>query len=252
MRLRSLTLVVLAACGCTAKENLPVPVYDSVALPVEKPGLHKLVCPAPPGGRPMKYVLFVPESIPPGTRVPLVVTLHYGGKEGDYYGESMVTDFTGPAVAKLNAIVVGPDSLIGDDWDLPVNAAHVAFLTKSIAKSYPVNEKKVLITGFSAGGIGTWYVGSKSPELYTAAIPVAGDPKASTRNWSMPVYAIHARNDEVVKIAPTERAVGELSGRKVNAKLEVLGGGVTHYDMGAYAPAMRVAVEWLESVWKRS
>ena len=250
MKLRGLLFIAFVACGCTAKEDRPVPVYDAVTLSVEKPGVHKLECPAPPGGRKMKYVISVPEAVAPGAKVPLVVTLHYGGKEGDYYGASMVTDFTGPAVAPLNAIVVGPDSLVGDDWDLPVNAAHVAFLTKCLVKSYPVDPKKVLITGFSAGGIGTWYVGSKSPDLFTAAIPVAGDPKGNARDWKMPVYAVHAEADQVVPIGPTKKLIPELAARGVNAKLNVLGGGVTHYDTGKYAPAMREAVEWLNGVWK--
>ena len=247
---RVILLVALLAFGCTPKEGRPVPVYDAATVEAKGPGVHKLECPAPPGGRKMKYVISVPENIKPGTKVPLVVTLHYGGKEGDYYGESMVTDFTGPAVAPLNAIVVGPDSLVGDDWDLAVNAAHVAFLTKSIAKSYPVDEKKILITGFSAGGIGTWYVGAKSPELYSAAIPVAGDPKDNLRGWKLPVYAIHATADDIVRIGPTRLAIKELAGRGVNAKLNELGGGVSHYDTAKYAPAMTEAVAWLKTVWK--
>lgn len=227
-----------------------MPVYDAVSLPVKGPGLHKLECPAPPSGRAMKYVISVPPNLEPGVKVPLVVTLHYGGKGGDYYGESMVTDFTGPAVAELNAIVVGPDSLVGDDWDLPVNSSHVAYLTKSLAKSYPVDEKKILITGFSAGGIGTWYITSKSSGLFSAAIPVAGDPKSNAKDWKLPVYAIHATGDEVVRIGPTKRVIQELAGRGVDAKLNELGGGITHYDSAKYAPAMRDAVTWLKTVWK--
>ena len=249
MTLRTTVCIAFLACGCTAKESLPVPVYDAVALPVKGPGVHKLECPAPPGGRRMKYVISVPPTIEPGTKVPLVVTLHYGGKEGDYYGESMVTDFTGPAVAEMNAIVVGPDSLVGDDWDLPVNSAHVAFLTKCIVKSYPVDEKKILLTGFSAGGIGTWYIASKSPELYSAAIPVAGDPKGNTKDWKLPVYAIHATGDAIVRITPTKRTIDELATRGVNARINELGG-VTHYETAKYAPAMRDAVTWLKTVWK--
>ena len=226
-----------------------MPVYDAVQLPVMTPGVHQGEAPAPPGGRGMKYVISVPE-VAQGVKVPLVVTLHYGGKSGDYYGESMVTDFTGPAVAGLNAIVIAPDSLVGDDWDLPVNSAHVAFLTRSVAKSYPVDDKKILITGFSAGGIGTWYVASKSPGLFTAAIPVAGDPKDNATGWKLPVYAIHATADEVVRIGATRRVIGELAGRGVDAKLNEIGGGVTHYETAKYAPAMRDAVTWLDTVWK--
>ena len=250
MTLRPAICVAILACGCTAKESLPVPVYDAVALPVRAPGVHKLECPAPPGGRAMKYVISVPEAIEPGSKVPLVVTLHYGGKEGDHYGESMVTDFTGPAVADLNAVVVGPDSLVGDDWDLPVNSAHVAFLTKCIAKSYPIDDRKIVLTGFSAGGIGTWYIASRSPELYSAAIPVAGDPKGNAKDWKLPVYAIHATADEIVRIGPTRRAITDLAARGSNAKLNELGNGVTHYETAKYAPAMRDAVKWLETVWQ--
>ena len=266
MRLFVAVAVVIGGCvgGCNKPAAGPGPVATTAKpaaagpavltpskLPVQGAGVHKVADQSPARDQ-IRYVIAVPADLPADKKVPLVVTLHYSGRENAaFYGADMVTGVTGPAVEPLGAIVVGPDCLgRDDDWASPDNVAFVTWLTASVIQSYPIDPKKVLLTGYSAGGIGTWAIGAAPGTPFTAAMPVAGDPKGNQRAWTLPVYAIHARADDTIRAGPTQAAIAELAGRGVNAKLDLLGGGVTHFDTGAYGPAMEKAVGWLKTVWK--
>ena len=78
------------------------------------------------------------------------------------------------------------------------------------------------------------------------AAATGGEPVDSLA--TMPTYIIHSHRDEVVPFAPAERNARELErlGRKV--KFEALDD-PTHFDMGAYIPALRRAVAWVAQQW---
>ena len=109
--------------------------------------------------------------------------------------------------------------------------------------------KKIVVTGFSMGGRGTWFFAGKYPQRFSAAIPVAGIPPASAAGWRMPVLAIHSRNDEVAPIAPTEQRIKELEKLGVHAQLITLSG-ITHFQTYRFVDGMKRAVPWLKELWK--
>ena len=252
--MRTLMLVAVAVsvglpAGCGPAGGGPVAVLEPVAAPVKPAGVHRVEVRSP-AGKVVRFVLSVPADIPAGEKVPLAVALHYSGKDEEYYGEYMVTGLVGPGFAAINPVIVAPDALGDrDDWTSPDNVAHVVWLTKCVLKAYPVDPKKVVLTGYSAGGIGTWHVAPFGTSLFTAAVPVAGRPPADLAGWTLPVYAVHATADQTLAIGPTADAIETLAGRGVNAKLDRLAG-VTHQDTGRYAPALGRAAEWLKTVWK--
>ena len=103
------------------------------------------------------------------------------------------------------------------------------------------------------GGMGTWYLASRHPDRFTAAIPVAGSPRAlGDDGWAafeaLPLHAIHSVDDEVVAIEPTRRAVAELKSKGAPAELTELEG-VTHYNVPGFVRSLREASKWLERVW---
>src|SRR5262245_28071734 len=138
-------------------------------LDVKGPGLHKLQVQAPTG-KTVKYAIRVPANLPKGGKVPLVVALHFAGKDSDWYGAGMVESLYAEGCLSLGAVIVAPDSITGDDWDNQSNVDHVAWLTTSVLKAYPIDPKKVVLSGFSAGGIGTWYIAPRVSDVFTAAI----------------------------------------------------------------------------------
>ena len=221
-----------------------------VDLEVKGPGLHKLQVHAP-SGKTVKYVVHVPDGLPQGVKTPLVVALHYAGRDSDWYGHGMIQGLYADGCMPIRPIIVAPDSLSGDDWDNQVNVDHVAWLTRSVLKSYPIDPKKVVLSGFSAGGIGTWYIAPRVPDLFTAAIPIAGEPTLKGADWTLPVCAIHADADSVIRSAATRQKIEALMGAGKPANLILLTDGTTHYDSGRYVPALRQACGWLQNfVWK--
>jgi len=139
------------------------------------------------GGRLRSYILRLPPAMPPGG-VPLVLVLHGGGGNG-VNAESM-TDFTSLARAK-GFIVAYPDgSARGRGGLLTWNAGHccgyamqsnvddVGFLSALIddlRSRYPIDSKRVYVTGISNGAMMAHRVGRELPQKVAAIAPVVGD-----------------------------------------------------------------------------
>jgi pimeloyl-ACP methyl ester carboxylesterase len=217
--------------------------------PVLTPGLHSLSLPRA-DEPPVRYAISIPRNYSPSTPVPLVLALHFGVGGGDAAGAGgdVVRILIGPALAELGAVIVAPDSVRGD-WSSPENEKAVNALLDTILARYSIDKKKVVVTGFSMGGAGSWHFAEKFPERFSAAIPVAGRPPASASGWRVPVLAIHSRDDQVVPFGPTEARIAELQKAGLNAKLIPLTG-IAHFETYRFRDALRQAVPWLREVWK--
>ena len=99
------------------------------------------------------------------------------------------------------------------------------------------------------GGAGTWHFANKYPDLFSAAIPVAGRPTPSVESWRVPIFAINSSDDEVVPIGPAETRIAELKKAGVRAEMVVLNG-ITHYETSRFVDGLRKAVPWLKEIWK--
>ena len=217
--------------------------------PVLTPGLHSLILPRADEPA-VRYAISIPRNYSPSTPVPLILVLHFGVGGGDAAGAGgdVVRILIGPALAELGAVIVAPDSVRGD-WSSPENEKAVNALLDMVLARYSIDKKKVVVTGFSMGGAGSWHFAEKFPERFSAAIPVAGRPPASTSEWRLPVLAIHSRDDQVVPFGPTEARIAELQKAGVNAKLIPLTG-ITHYETYRFRDALRQAIPWLREIWK--
>ena len=213
------------------------------------PGLHNLELPRTDEPA-IRYAISIPRNYSPSTPVPLILALHFGVQGGSAAGagRDVVQILIGPALAELGAIIVAPDSVRGD-WSTAENEKAVNALLDMVLARYLIDKKKVVVTGFSMGGTGSWHFAEKYPERFSAAIPVAGRPPASASGWRLPVLAIHSHDDQVVPFDPTEARIGELQKAGVNAKLIPLTG-ITHYETYRFRDALRQGVSWLREVWK--
>ncbi len=154
----------------------------------------------------------------------------------------------GPALAGLGAIIVAPDSVRGD-WRTAENDRAVNALLDMVLANYAIDKQKIVVTGYSMGGTGSWHFAEKFPQRFSAAIPVAGRPPASASGWRLPVLAIHSHDDQVAPFGPTEARIAELQSAGVNAKLIALTG-ITHYETNRFRGALLQAIPWLHQVWK--
>lgn len=70
---------------------------------------------------------------------------------------------------------------------------------------YNVDRRRVVLTGLSLGGFGTWSLGAKFPERFCALAPVCGggEPGDARRLVGVPIWCFHGEVDPVV---PVERS----------------------------------------------
>jgi predicted peptidase len=192
-------------------------------------------------------------SVPPGYDAaaprPLVLALHPGGERTPYYGLLFLGTVVSPALRDLGAIIVAPDCPTRA-WSDPGAETAVLELVRQIRKEYAVDSRRILVTGFSLGGRGTWFMSARHPDVFTAAIPIAGSSgeEPLDRLGKIPTYVIHSRDDEVVPFAPDERVTLELEKLGRPVRFEALAG-VSHYNMGAYVPALTRAGRWVRERW---
>ncbi len=198
-------------------------------------------------GQELRYTLSTPARSTDGQRHPLVVALHYGGPVSPWYGHGVVDVLVEPGLRGVDPYIVAPDCP-GDGWGDPRSEAAVLALLDHALATLPVDPERVVLTGFSLGGMGTWALASRHPERFSAAIPVAGHPAMATDAIrAVPLYVLHGRRDEVIPIAPTEAKVAELRAAGVELVYETVN--LTHYDTAAYARPLSKAVPWLRALW---
>jgi len=246
MRRLPFLFVLALLIGCSGRG--PVDIPDASELKRLSPGTHQQTADIPSLGS-VKYTIEIPNSYDGKTPVPLVLALHYGyegAKPAPYTGKGMIEAFRS-GLSGLNAIVIAPDAL-GGAWTDAQNEKAAVWLTKSAMKTYAIDNKKVVITGYSLGGEGTWFIGSRHQDLFTGAIPVAA-PVAGETGWTIPVYVIHSANDEVVSFAGAKKHADAV--KEKGAKLEFKTvNGLSHYKTSAYGSYLRDAVKWLQAEWK--
>ena len=230
--------------GAQADDAKPRP---AAKLPDLKPGVHQQELKYDNGT--LRYTISIPKDGAKKSAAPLIIALHYGGEVTPFYGRGMIDSLVGPAFAELGAIIIAPDSL-GGDWTQSKNEQAVLFLIDSACASYNIDAKKVLLTGFSMGGIGTWFIASRHQDRFSAAIPIAGGPPAREVKWEIPLYVIHSRADTVLRLEPTRQYVDQAKAKGANIELVILDG-ITHYDTGRFAKPLKEAVPWIKKVWKK-
>ena len=240
--LKVISMLLLLGVGPSAAAQTVAPGQ----VPLREPGVHDEMF-APPGQPRVRYALSIPKGYSAARPVPLVLALHFGGNpNGAALG--LVTVLVGPALADLGAIIVAPETM-DRGWNSAANERAVTALLDAVQASYRIDARRVVVTGFSMGGAGTWHFASRFPERFSAAIPMAGQPPSGIGAWKMPVLAIHSRNDEVVPIGPTEARIKELKSAGVRAEIIVLTG-IAHYETPRFEEGLRRAVPWLRDTWK--
>jgi predicted peptidase len=201
-------------------------------------------------GATLRYTLALPPSFSSDRRHPLVVALHYGGRVTPYYGKPFLTNLVLPALGGLAAIMVAPDCP-GEGWTDPLSEAAVLALIRQVQKDYPVDGRRLLITGYSLGAIGTWNLALKHPDLFSAAIPVSGmPPQGIVVGPAGPgFWVIHSEADELFPLEAVRKFVHFCEAQGLSIQLHPVAG-LSHYKYDTFVPALKEAVPWVKSVWE--
>jgi predicted peptidase len=225
-------------------------------------------------GTEVSYTLALPDDLDPGGATPLVLALHYGWGGGDlpqYFGMTFLTRLFAPALEELEAIIVAPDCP-ARDWHHPRSQRAIWAILEAVQSEYEIDPKRRLITGFSLGGTGTWYIAAEHPDTFSAAIAIATAPTVASGDstfrtdyqrlmdggtvlWreslaATPFFVIHSTDDQLIPFAPIARALDSLAAW--GASIEFLAiDGPGHYDIELYIEPLSSAIPWVRRLWSR-
>lgn len=148
------------------------------------------------------YRLFKPNQYDSSEKWPLFLFLHGIKKRGkdlsllDNYGflkhAEQRTDFP--------YFILAPQCPSFTFW--PVVRNEVIELLNQVISQYNIDKNQVYLTGFSMGGNGVWDYAVHASDHFAAAIPIAGwYEKEAAQSISIPVWAFHGANDDVVPVS---------------------------------------------------
>ena len=236
----SIVFAVLVMVACPAHSDaqaVPPPTIEETALDLGD-------------GASMRYGIALPADYDPSARDPrpLVIALHPGGRS-PYYGSDFMQGIVEPALRAWGAVIVAPD-VPDRSWATPRSERAVLALVEHVMAERAIDPARVLVTGFSMGGRGTWYMAARHADVFTGAIVMAGSPdEGEIADVRIPIFLIHSPDDEVVPFGPAEEAYSALAARGHPVEMRVLPG-ASHYMMGAYVPVLRVAGRWMLERWE--
>lgn len=193
----------------------------------------------------MNYLVFYPDAY---QELPLLIYLHGAGERG-----KEVSHLYRHGIPKLltegkeiPAVILCPQCPAWGVWD---NVAdRVKAIADRTAKEFGIKEDRILLTGSSMGGFGTWMIGMTYPNFFAAIAPVAG----GGMSWragnlkTTPVLALHGTCDTCVPPVYSElmaNAVNKSGGCAELLLLEDLG----HNDGIDYAYRNTKLIDWLLS-----
>lgn len=211
----------------------------------KRPGIHDQVF----SSRNQRYTIAIPACYSDDKPTPLVLALHYGGPVVPFFGRGILAGLIQPALQELGAIVVAPDCQHGD-WTNPHSESRIVELLEYLQDGYAIDAHKIVITGYSLGGAGTWYVAGRNQDRFAAAIPMAGwpQPDSAQVEWQIPLYVIHSRADEVVPFEQTEQVVHQLKAKGAAVEFVLLEE-VTHFETECFVEPLQATVPWMRKLW---
>lgn len=192
------------------------------------------------------YSVYVPRNWTPERAWPVVMFLHGSGERGlDGLRPTQVGAGTAIRFApeRVPAIVVFPQAPPDTRWiGAPADAAMAAL--SATMHEFHGDPDRVILTGLSLGGFGTWHLALAHPHTFAAIVPVCGgivpngnatsvrqspltvnasDPYAFTAEQlkHLPVWMFHGSNDDL--ILPAES-------RAMHEALKKVGGNVRYTE----------------------
>ncbi len=146
-------------------------------------------------GSPQFARAYLPPDYDAKRQWPMTVNLHgYDGGEPAYIHMYRVDARHSPTSDRHNTIILEPHGR-GNSGYLGIGELDVLTAIRLAKETLSVDEDRVCLMGFSMGGGGTWYVGSRHPELFAGIGPIYGA-------WD---YRAEKDEAELAKLTPRQR-----------------------------------------------
>jgi len=206
------------------------------------------------------YRMYVPTAYNGSKAYPLIVALHgLGGTEDSFFdGYNKVLP---PLAESHGYIVAAPlgyrvDGSYGWGLGTPppdpatkrtqeLSEQDVMQVLERVRRQYKIDENRIYLMGHSMGGIGTWKIAPKYPDVWAAIAPISGNgaPDTLEKIRNVPEIIVHGDNDPTVNVSGSRTMVARLKELGVEHKyIEVPGG--LHSDV--VAPNIAAIIEFFD------
>jgi predicted peptidase len=194
-----------------------------------------------------KYVVYIPRGYDGATAFPAVLFLHGAGERGK---DGVVSAQVGLGPAILNglqpfpAIAVIPQAR--QSWSADSDDAKAALAAlDEVQKTLKVDPRRVVLTGLSMGGRGTWEVAAANPDRFSAIIPICGRgrPETSGVLAKLPAWIVVGDADSDATVLNCRAMVEALSTSGGKPRYtEYRGVGHNSWDRAYSNPAL---IQWM-------
>jgi predicted peptidase len=169
----------------------------------------------------MKYLLYLPKDYDQKASWPLMLFLHGSGERGD---DLNVVKKHGPPKLieegkEFPFIVVSPQCPNGKSWE----PFELSALLDELVEKYKVDPDRIIVTGLSMGGFGTWALAAHCPDRFAAIVPICGggDPMRAKRIAHVAAWVFHGAKDPAVPLEMSQKMVDALKSKGGDPKFTV-------------------------------
>ncbi len=136
----------------------------------------------------------------------------------------------------------------------------VMAIVDQLAERFPIDHNRVVLSGMSMGGWGSWNIGMRFPDRFSAIIPFAGglhmgdyatdtlsdnySPLIDNLKW-LPSYNVHGNTDNIVPVRFSQMLAEELKSRKYDHTYDELDGSGHYLNFDENGPMMQRVTKWL-------
>lgn len=172
---------------------------------------------SPYTGQVLPYNLYLPDDYNPDEKYPLVLFIHDAGvasaqvKQPLYQGNGATSWAEPEAQARHKCIVVAPEYpyiTVDDDWNYSHHLDATVALIKDLQAKYSIDPARIYTTGQSMGCMSSIVLMLKEPDLFAAALLVAG-------KWNPEVMAPLAKQNLWIISCEGDQSSNTLQGQAV-------------------------------------
>jgi len=172
------------------------------------------------------YSIYVPRDYDEEVPIALFVALHGSGVDEVSYAVNLA-QLIGQARAQLQTpkmMMIAPQARGLSDWYLGNSGTEVIECIDHVKALYNIDEKNIIIHGFSMGGYGAWRLALLHPDLFKAAVILSGaispppylkgeniiDLLDSAKGKKLNFFIVHGAKDNAVPVEAAREVVQRL------------------------------------------
>lgn len=174
-----------------------------------------------------KYAVFLPYNYTPDRKWPAIMFLHGIGEQGNN-AQACLTVGLGPEIAKradrFPFIAIFPQ--VNGTWKSATDEKIAIDTLEQAKREFSIDPDRVILTGMSTGGYGTWRIGAKYRDRFAALVPMCGYSYREGVNQltTIPIWCWHFTGDWAVGSGNSKDMVNRINAAGGNAKLSLPGG----------------------------